>query len=445
MESYKSELEHRCTRWRRIAVNTPSLWTTICLPSNPKFFRLFRDRSEGLPLTIYLSSCELSSKQTVEDDIGDPLRQLLPRIARLHVDWHDPDLQAFFSRHIGGTELPSLVSLDVKDFESSHMPYTFNAPLLRRFRFFGPSDNAFLVPFGDLVEFNIHSFRLEPGEILDILSLLPRVKFCDIGNTDPSEVPTQDFGDRAVALHNLQTLSIGTLTIPDIACVVKHLHIPSSATMSLSVEEEESAESGIETLVGPLLEETHELLISDRESIRMPDTIFTLKSKKRAKVLITHSLLREHTPKLPSLAKLAVYGTSLNTLTLHLPILPDTTSLVTALSSWTLISQICVSTEERQFDKLLIALETPGTLCPKLHTLNCTGTRFSSTRMKYFLQSRKDNRVPLQELKFTKGFAEPNAASFSSLVPTLIEYDPALSKCGFTHPSIRGCRCNLGT
>ncbi|KZS89493.1 hypothetical protein SISNIDRAFT_469264 [Sistotremastrum niveocremeum HHB9708] len=423
-----------CARWRRIAVNAPSLWTTIRLPSNSKLFRLFRDRSEALPLTVYLSSRELDPDQSVEDELGDPLRQLLPRIARLYVHWIYPDLQSFFSKHIGETELSSLVSLDVEEYGMPLTPqYMLRAPRLRQFRFMGPLDNIILVPFHYLVDFKIHCFQLTPGEILDILSLLPRVKFCAIGNIDPSEIPTEDITGRVVVLNNLQTLSIGALTIPEMASLVKYLQIPASATMSLKTEREGSGDNTIEDFVGPLLEQTHELSISHRGW--MDGIVFTLKGNKRAKTDITHSSSDEDIPKFPSLANLAVYPTPLHSLTLHLSTLPETTLLIEALRSWKQLSHVGVCTEERQFEKLLIALEaTPGTLCPKLQNLNCTGTKFSSTRMKYFLQMRKDHGVPLQELKFTKGFAEPNANSFSSLVPTIIEFDPALSKCGFAHP-----------
>ncbi|KZS89500.1 hypothetical protein SISNIDRAFT_458699 [Sistotremastrum niveocremeum HHB9708] len=123
--------------------------------------------------------------------------------------------------------------------------------------------------------------------------------------------------------------------------------------------------------------------------------------------------------------------------------LASRSSLIGALNSWTQLTHIGVFTEEMQFEKLLSALEAaPGPLCPKLQSLNCSGTRFSSTRMKHFLQSRKDNDVPLLELKFTKGFAEPNVAAFASLVPTLTEFELDLSKCGFGHwPG--DCTCNL--
>ncbi|KZT36131.1 hypothetical protein SISSUDRAFT_93145 [Sistotremastrum suecicum HHB10207 ss-3] len=134
-----------CTRWWRIAVNTPSLWTTICLPMDPNLFRLFRDRSDTLPLKIYLSTRNLKRNESPEASMGDPLPQLLPRLSRLYVDWDDGDYDdfcTFLSTHIGHTELPCLTSLTVEAVgaEWGGDVYKINAPNLSEYRFNGMSD-----------------------------------------------------------------------------------------------------------------------------------------------------------------------------------------------------------------------------------------------------------------------------------------------------------------
>ncbi|KZT36129.1 hypothetical protein SISSUDRAFT_1063922 [Sistotremastrum suecicum HHB10207 ss-3] len=441
-----------CTRWRRIGVNAPSLWTTICLPSNLKLFRLYRERSGTLPLSIYLSTQDLAVHGSVEAYLGDSLPQLFPRLAGLYIDWSIRGyggLRSFLSTHIGHAELPCLISLQVEfsgeDYEGPD--YMVNAPNLREYRFYGSLDHVHLTPFDNLLKFELECFVMEPGEILYLLSLLPRVEHCDISNADPPASIEDDHGLSVVTLNKLRSLSISTLEVSDMACLIRHIDLPSSATLSLRTGRNTSAAAtSIDDFVGSFLKLSEGLSIScnlsDRS--RASETIYTLKSNARAKIDVTHYLYDKHALKFMELESLCAHATSLTALTLHSITLPSRNSLVRVLKVWTQLADIGVCTEQMQFEKLLTALETPpGILCPKLRTLECSGTRFDSSRMKYFLQSRKDYGVPLQELKCTKGFAEPDVTGFVSLVPTLTEFEPNLSKCGFSHSWVRDCNCNL--
>ncbi|KZS89499.1 hypothetical protein SISNIDRAFT_526828 [Sistotremastrum niveocremeum HHB9708] len=341
-------------------------------------------------------------------------------------------------------EFPSLISLNVStDAFDSMDPPTLNTPILRELRFRGASDDSFLVCFENLVKFELQSWALAPETILEILAALPSVEHCEISNTDPPEAFDDEAEFPLVVLRSLKTLRLHTIEVSDAARIIRQLDVPSVALISFGTQQDKSNETLIETFVGSLMAGCEELSISWRS-----DTMkYTLKNESPGSITIKYDLpitSRYTSRTVQELGLLASYPTNLTVLNLHMSSLPRVKDLIQALTSWENISQIGVCTEETEFERLLIALEeTPGTICPKLKIINCSGTKFSSTRMKYFLQCRKSHDVPLQELRITRGFAEPDVAIFMSLVPTLTVFDSKLSVCGFEPPGFQTCMCNL--
>ncbi|KZT36128.1 hypothetical protein SISSUDRAFT_1063921 [Sistotremastrum suecicum HHB10207 ss-3] len=433
-----------CARWRKIAVNTPSLWTTISLPSDLRFFRLCRDRSETLPLKLWLSDHKIGPKESIMDVLGTPLRHLVPRVATLHVDWSGGDctLNAFFKMAIGQKEWPSLISLNVsnRDWDLDQAP-VLNTPMLQELQFYGGSDDLRLVPFGKLVKFYFESCTLDSETILTILAALHCVEHCEISNTDPPLGRPE--GDLPlVVLPKLKTLRLHTLEVEDAARVYRQLETPSAATIHFRThtDDDPTNQASFGDLVGP------EMAHCEKLSISWPsdDIKYTLESKTRGTITFELFSPENAPPRFRHLSTLSTHPTNLTVLNLHLWTLPCITILIPAMTSWSSIIQIGVCTEETEFEKLLTVLEeTPEVVCPKLTTVNCSGTKFSSVRMKCFLQCRRNYDVPLQELKTTKGFAEPDVEIFMSLVPILTVFDSKLSVCGFEPPWFQTCMCNL--
>ncbi|KZT36123.1 hypothetical protein SISSUDRAFT_92426 [Sistotremastrum suecicum HHB10207 ss-3] len=344
-------------------------------------------------------------------------------------------------------ELPFLSSLNVDSSGHDHenADYTVNAPNLCEFRYHGMLDHVFLVPFENLVKFTLESFVMETHEVLDLLSHVPQLEICDIVNVDPPTMRLETPELPVVVLGKLRSLSVRGLEVSDMASLIQHLDVPLSATLSFKTYGDDPPATTIEDFVATFLADAKGLSISFKLTYHESETTYALTSHSRNKISIKQSLCNEEALKYPEFEALSRQKTSITTLTLHSLTLPIRSSLIEALGFWTLLTRIEVFTDETEFEKLLIALEAaPEPICPQLRTLNCSGTRFSSTRMKYFLQYRKDHGVPLQELEITKGFAEPNVHAFVSLIPTLTEFDPDLSRCGFDSPWIKKCNCNLG-
>lgn len=78
-------VSHVCRHWRNIAFSTPSLWTTIVVPSEARppyeFESTLLERSKSLPVDIYIN-CEPDDDDDSDSDIGPP---------------SDADLESLFS------------------------------------------------------------------------------------------------------------------------------------------------------------------------------------------------------------------------------------------------------------------------------------------------------------------------------------------------------------
>ncbi|KZS91735.1 hypothetical protein SISNIDRAFT_467343 [Sistotremastrum niveocremeum HHB9708] len=147
-----------CSRWRRIAINTPSLWSTIVLPSPDPFFRLLESRAISPSLTTQVSTKPLlrvfinmasTSRTRTVPLLAEHLLKIASRISYLWINWCEddyiweseilrvPDLSEFFGVCLKGGDFSALKVLDIDDGRVSHgrMP-GINAPLLQKMRFY---------------------------------------------------------------------------------------------------------------------------------------------------------------------------------------------------------------------------------------------------------------------------------------------------------------------
>ncbi|KEP51037.1 F-box-like protein [Rhizoctonia solani 123E] len=96
MRNRPEVVSHVCSRWRELAVNSPSFWSTICLSvvgSPAKIVRAtaFAERARSLPLELQLHDQDLSTS-SVLTDLSGIISTISPRIRSLQLVIQD-DLQ----------------------------------------------------------------------------------------------------------------------------------------------------------------------------------------------------------------------------------------------------------------------------------------------------------------------------------------------------------------
>ncbi|QRV88560.1 F-box-like protein [Ceratobasidium sp. AG-Ba] len=120
------ELSHVCTRWRRIVLNTPDLWTHIDIgPRVPNArSRLFLENSRNNPICVHLSEGLESYKESKLQDnvIHEVVQTLMPHIQRVHtldiqsqVDQRLPMAVAQIWLEFGDPRLPKALSIFLPD------------------------------------------------------------------------------------------------------------------------------------------------------------------------------------------------------------------------------------------------------------------------------------------------------------------------------------------
>ncbi|KZS96358.1 hypothetical protein SISNIDRAFT_482934 [Sistotremastrum niveocremeum HHB9708] len=411
-----------CWRWRKLAVSCPSLWTSIALPSNPNFFRLLRDRSGTLPLTILFCMPNLDPEGQKMNQAGDTLRLLAPRIARLFVVWAGSrSLHEFLTSCIGQKSLGSLLTLSIISHNPSRVvECELNTPLLRELRFVGALGDIPGVSAERLVKLFVRAESMELAKLLPLLDKFPMLETLEIENTIMAVEPDVPDNLPNVALHNLRNLSAKWFYVSEMGLFLDHLTIPSSARASLGVKEDNRVDFHVGDFVGAQMSTAHGLSITGKAS----HLLYTVFRECGGSMPISYEALEPTAAGVKFLVTLASYATPLQLLSLRIPALPHIQDLIQALTSWPSIKHIRVCTDETEFERLLLALEeTPHIVCPRLEILDCSGTYFSTARVRGFLAFRKEHGHPLRELRITEGWAEPDAAVFASLVDT----NPALT------------------
>ncbi|KZS91778.1 hypothetical protein SISNIDRAFT_487096 [Sistotremastrum niveocremeum HHB9708] len=416
-----------CKRWRELAIRARSLWSHLVLPSSPALFRLFRDRSGALPVSLYLTNRGLPEVHEM-DFIGDPFCQLASRISHLDIRWatidgENPPLSQFLTDHIRQKAFTYLKTLDMRDEHRGRtQSFSLNTPALQILRFSGIRFRIPQVQSENLVELQYRCPGLGPRGILELLSGFPRLERCSIEDYKP--LPRQGGSDLPqVSLTQLQSISIKSLYVAQMRDIVSHLQTPSSATIDLGTYEDHLFEMEPEDFIGSLLFSFDELRILERQHI-----YFALTSEGGRSLKLEHEMEIEHKEGQYDciwLSAIIAHPSSVSRIALDVPKLPSLRELVKVMQSWNLITHISIRTEAAYLERLFTALEeTPNTPCPLLKSLDCRGARFSGPRMTRFLEFRRDRGVALQELKFTKGFSEPPLGDISSLVGHVMVADP---------------------
>ncbi|KZS91759.1 hypothetical protein SISNIDRAFT_456341 [Sistotremastrum niveocremeum HHB9708] len=202
------------------------------------------------------------------------------------------------------------------------------------------------------------------------------------------------------------------------------LEIPSSADVSVRTEDHSHVFFNnvrpFDEFLGPRIRLYDELRI--RKSYA--GLSYDLSSKSRGPL----SVLNGSSEQVHSLADLASYTNSLSSLHFEAGTLPSLPHLVEALRSLPLITHISIHNGEQGMDILLSALDPQDLhseiLCPQLESLDCSETKFESSRLQETLQVRKSKGFPVRELKTTRGFVTPDSDGLTSLVEQHHQVDP---------------------
>ncbi|KZT32935.1 hypothetical protein SISSUDRAFT_1054879 [Sistotremastrum suecicum HHB10207 ss-3] len=419
-----------CTRWRNVAINSPSLWYRIPLPCPQSLFRLIRDRSRNHSLNVFLlSDSEYGELNTAL--LGESLRQLAPRIHKLQVLWSKvatqpdiPTLENFLSVYIGHKEFSVLRDLDLTDTfddDPERNPIVLNIPALLKLRFNGAPK---IIPrsIASLIHLDFKWSRLKISEILDLLSYYPQLKTCSITNPECcGDLEDEDDHD-VVALNQLESLVIDFVHLSEMQSILAHLTLPVSARLTLGTYLDEPDDILFHNFIGPYLSKCEELKISDDETT----IIYSMTYQSRGPVSVSHGFPDGPPAEIDAFPALSLHSINITLLDIRYSILPSLGDIIDAFTAWSKIAHIRVCTEELEFERLLTALEdTPTVVCPLLRTLDCTGTQFSSLRMKQFLDFREKKGVCIQTLKFTRGFAHYGVDELlSSATTTIVQSDP---------------------
>ncbi|KZT33082.1 hypothetical protein SISSUDRAFT_1132756 [Sistotremastrum suecicum HHB10207 ss-3] len=410
-----------CAKWRKVAVNSPSLWAQVELPMSSRLLDLCLQRSQGHPLKMTMfcqSFLDLKGKRLQR--YRDVLRDALPRTNHLTVDWDEEEdaLDDFLHKYIGQTELSSLrtikISNNSEDRRLDPARATLNAPLLHSLEFYGMPPRVPFVVCDKLVELKLTGMHLDAESIMPALTRFPDLEYCELIIDDPLFV-SHKVRHRRIALPKLRSLRVTYLPMSDIIHLFSHLDIPNSAYLEVGITSELVDPVSFKNFLGSRMTLHDKLSVSDKRGV-----VCTLTSTSK------------------SLGKVELSGVSVLDLSSHLPnllvvdldmqfeSLPSHAELIRILQCWPRLTHLGVHIRTKQFKVLLTALQdTSPLLCPRLQTLDCTGTKFSVSRMSRFLEFRAGHGAALQKLQLTKGFVTEGIDELISLVPVITEIEAA--------------------
>ncbi|KZT33083.1 hypothetical protein SISSUDRAFT_1037288 [Sistotremastrum suecicum HHB10207 ss-3] len=417
------------TKWRNVALSSPDFWTNISLPIHPDLLPLLQKRSQYRPIHVTISNDDLWDERSQDQRIGEPLRMLLGQISHLNISWGEGgtetrSLNSLLAARVNECDLPFLEHLEIADWASdeSDMAWLYTGALKNLVFEGNPASKPFI--WKDwLLDLRIEWTTMSSTDIINLLTDCTQLERCSIRNDSSGSGDVQP-SETVVSLPELQTLYIGSLYVAEMIHLFDHLEIPSSADVSVRTEDDRHGFFNnvipFDEFLGPRVALYDELRI--RKSYA--GLSYDLSSKSRGPL----SVLNGSSEKVHSLADLASYANSLSSLHFEAGTLPSLPRLVEALRSLSLITHISIHNGEKDMDMLLSALDPQEPhseiLCPRLESLDCSETKFESSRLQETLQARNSKGFPVRELKTTRGFVTPDSDGLTSLVEQHHQVDP---------------------
>ncbi|TDL22601.1 hypothetical protein BD410DRAFT_788415 [Rickenella mellea] len=236
-------ITHVCRRWRHIALDSPSLWTSISLSQyRPNELAAFLKRSKCSPLTVSLRA----SSKTDNQVIVTLLCENLPRIREIHLidedrSWAESlDLDTIFS-----TPSPCLEQLDVAFSYKRNLPtFTFgsNYPALKRLKVdrhplqWNPSS------IGGLQELVLKDIRAEHqpnlSQMVSILEACPALEMLSLEYSGPTlktkEVPQTT---RRLYFPHLRKLRVNSSAYA-CAALLSHMTVSNATSWEITCDDD---------------------------------------------------------------------------------------------------------------------------------------------------------------------------------------------------------------
>ncbi|KAI0342027.1 hypothetical protein BDW22DRAFT_227635 [Trametopsis cervina] len=269
---YASTLSHVCRQWYQVATATPDLWSLIVLAEQRKLIDASLTRSKDAPLDVVTNHGDSNYTSVLSPSMLPVLRHILHHAHRIRtIDFSLDKGSLEVMEGLPKVHLPRLRYLSIAAFDLVHRRCSFtfeslNCPDIREL-----SIARCDIPFEKIVEYtkltslsiDLSNYRTSkaPSEMLmlDILKATPELvtlRLLDVFL--PDELATTDGKAKDSAIINGHTILLPRLSSAElggnaaaIASILRHVHFPATAGLSLpSIESESSANS--EALVGPL-------------------------------------------------------------------------------------------------------------------------------------------------------------------------------------------------
>lgn len=221
------KISHVCHRWRKVAIDTPSLWVNV--DRFHEDFKCFVDRAKDFPVFLTLREAEGTAP------IAFPtwLEQLAGHVHSILAEGRATTVNTLLFYGLSHY-LPSLVSLDLRATDADYAQMYVSAPQLRQLalrRVDGNLDNcACLTEL--TIEGTYSSVPPKASSLLNLLRKCPDLRLLDLSGFNTDVVDDDDSMSNPIQLPLLHTLKLIGLPKPTTTYLLSRIRIPSSAPLA---------------------------------------------------------------------------------------------------------------------------------------------------------------------------------------------------------------------
>lgn len=279
-------VSHVCKRWRYIAIETPTLWTSINFLEGPPFVKsqVWIDRSKQLPIDIEIDCPALDGDGIPHTfsiiDLSSALDIIIPHVHRwkkLDVSVCNYEYMYFVMERL--SECKAAPQLELIDFchyedcdDSDHFkppsliqsfaPFNGNAPKLKHAAFWGVHILWSIPLLHNLVDIELayHTMDVRPSwdDFSRMLKESPRLEALTLTLSGPAGSPT-DWSQDPIQLPSLVELSLAYHTPEYISPLLRLLHMPNLKRLQLDFEDSDFTQF-VHQLAIPPFEKSSSLL-----------------------------------------------------------------------------------------------------------------------------------------------------------------------------------------
>ncbi|KAK0234265.1 hypothetical protein IW262DRAFT_1335466 [Armillaria fumosa] len=252
-----------CTHWRRLALSTPSLWSTITLDLKCPFSKSSRDNHGAwIPLYLHRSQDEplqidfRDSRHNDADLVTWPSRGFLStlfteahRWKEVHISFMHSQSFFFLGEFVKGSVFPRLQSVDVTYFGGSNVIDAMTsvlllAPNLRTLSFKGhllSNDDGAPMPANSIRTFKADMILSDIGRFVSTIASMPELTHVTVGCFTCSHVANHPV--EVLSHLTSLTLLMHDYSYHNIQAIITPLLLPNLASLSL-VHEKDGVSAG---------------------------------------------------------------------------------------------------------------------------------------------------------------------------------------------------------